>query len=85
MSRDDVFKVLVHVRTSLEAFTDGLFTYIMISSVRKKTEIPENFVSGGLAGKADPVGEIVVNIFGNMKLVFAVFLLVTVGCVSLSF
>lgn len=94
--QDSVWKPLVHAATSWKVFvscTGGLFTFIMVCSKLgdlKQTNKKKKTCDDGkpwellrirsVSGWGPPV-----NIFGNMKLIFAVFLLVTVGCVALSF
>lgn len=94
MSQDNVFKDLVHARTSVEAnclflLVDCLPTsWSVLSSLSTKTcadgDPSELFIWRRHTGNAEPAGWIFRNIFlGTWT--FAVFLLVPVGCFSLSF
>lgn len=79
LSRDGVFKVLVHARTSLQAFLSLLLvdclpaSQSVFSSVIRQDWRWWRTLSGGLAGSVSGSNPHVNNFFANMKLIFAVF------------
>ena len=92
MAWDDALRVLVHASTTQEPFFCFFFFaffwctvyqhHDLFSALRGERlmlmENPENFFNWKTSWQAKSVAQVLMNTFGNMNLIFAVFL-VTVG------